>query len=82
MRVKVLKGTKKKEFTVILPVDIEVSDLSEEIQNAIAELGKLGLVREKELNQNKDKKILKALDEQNAYLEKLTIEFNEGIDLS
>ena len=32
MKVKALEGTNKSEFTVILPIDLEVSDLSEEIQ--------------------------------------------------
>jgi len=82
MKVKALEGTNKSEFTVILPIDLEVSDLSEEIQKAISKLGELKIIKKFELKDDNafHIKTLERIKEQKADLWKFSIKFNEITD--
>ena len=77
MRVKALRGTAKKQYTLLLPVGSEITDLSEDIQNAIAIFGELKELKQFELDQTNDIETIEKINEQGAHLWKTTVEFSE-----
>ena len=79
MRVKALKGTAKKQYTLLLPVGSEITDLSEDIQNAIAAFGELKELTQFELEPTNDlhKETIEKMNEQGAHLWKTTVAFSE-----
>lgn len=80
MRVKYLRGDRNTEYTVIMPEDKSISDLSSPIQKAIGYLGELKEIRREDLTNRMDsfsKEVIQKIDEQGAHLIKTTIRIDE-----
>jgi len=80
MRVKYLRGNRNMEYTVVMPEDRSISDLSPPIQEAIGYLGELKEIRTEDLTNRMDnfsKEIIQKIDEQGAHLIKTTVRINE-----
>lgn len=80
MRVKYLRGDRITEYTVIMPEDSSISDLSNPIQEAIGYLGDLKEIRIEDLTNRMDrfsKEIMQGINEQGAYLLKTNVRKDE-----
>lgn len=79
MRVRALKGTNLKSYTLLIPVSSDISDLSQEIQDAIKKFGELKVEKQLDLDSNNPlhAETVQKIEEQGAYLWKTTVEFTE-----
>ncbi len=80
MKVKYLQGDKNTRFSVVLPEDKEIKDLSATIREGIAKLGNLTCIKSEDLSNKtgeESSKIIKDIQEQGACLRKIEIKLKE-----
>lgn len=81
MKVKRYQLRGKKNFTLVIPVDKEIDDLSEEVQAFIKENGSIGPSKTVELNpSNKlDNETIAGVTKDGVYFWKTSVEFEESV---
>lgn len=79
MKISILRGSAKPEYSLLLPEDKKVTDLNPEIQTAIQKLGELKIIQTKELDASipSEKEAIEKIKAQGAHLWKITVQFTE-----
>ena len=79
MKIKILRGHAKPQYSLLIPEDKEISDLDLDIQASIKNLGELNVVQSRELNEDfpSEKEAIERIKKQGAHLWKITVEFSE-----
>ncbi len=84
MRIKILRGSYKPQYTLYINADKPIANLPQDAQKAINAIGKLTLLSEEDFTNKTDdlsNEIVMKINRDGAYFSKLVIKFEEIINI-